>query len=48
MYGRDQHKMEETNLRDSAEIKLTETWLIRLNMKGNQENELKDDTISRS
>lgn len=35
MYGRDQYKMEEINLRDFVEIKLIEIWLIRLNMKGN-------------
>lgn len=45
MYCSDQDKTEKIIPRDLREIKLTEIWLIWLNMKGNWENELKDDAI---
>lgn len=43
MYCRDQDKTEKIIPRDPTDTKLTEIWLNPLNMKGNRENELKDD-----
>lgn len=45
MYSSFQDKMKEAIPREPTDIKVTQTNLIRLNMKGNLENELKDDAI---
>lgn len=45
MHGSYHDKMKKTIPREPTKTEVTETCLIRLSMKGDLENELKDDAI---